>query len=113
MNIFQVVHVYDEDGGFGDAIRCEKVVAVFESEEDAKAFVERFARPHVYDKPYAYLMCGELDIWEINVIQHKDFDLENWNENEFSWNSGYMKDEYEEEDSEDYNPWDEEETEDL
>ena len=96
MKVFQVIHEYELDGGYGDAVGCEEVVAVFENEEDAKAFVKRFARPHIYDKPYDYLTCGELSISEVEIVLHKDFNLENWDKSEFSWNGGGMGKTYKE-----------------
>lgn len=82
--IYQVVHNYDTDGGFGDAIWQRDVVAVFEDLDDAKAFVERFAKPHVYEKPYAYLFCGELEIDEVNIMK-KGVNLDEIDTEDFWW----------------------------
>lgn len=74
--LYQVVHNYDVDGGYGDAIPVSDVIMVFEDIEDAKAFVKRFAKPHVYYIPYAELVCGLLDIIEINVYEKDELDLD-------------------------------------
>lgn len=60
--IFAVIHVYDTDGGFGDAVTQEKVLFVTSDEEMAKKYVEENSNEHVYDVPYDELMCGKL-IW--------------------------------------------------
>jgi len=83
--IYQVFHVYDVDGGFGDAVMRQDIIATFECYEDAKAFVDRFSKPHVYDKPYAKLSCGELVIYESDVVGKGAIDLDNENTNSFWW----------------------------
>ena len=90
--IYQVVHEYDADGGFGDAIWQRDVVAVFENEDDAKAFVERFAKPHVYDKPYDYLCCGSLTINEVEILK-KGANLDEIDAEDFWWLTNKVLDE--------------------
>lgn len=75
MKVFEVYHVYDVDGGFGDAIGTEELVAVFENFNDANDFMEKFRNPHVYESPYSDLTCGDLRIRECKVISHKEFDI--------------------------------------
>ena len=78
MEIYQVIHEYDEAGGFGDAVPEEKVVAVFAKEEDAHAFVEKYAKPHAYEKPYSYLWCGELSVRVMEISNSlEEFETEN------------------------------------
>ena len=62
MKIYNVYHEYDTDGGFGDAIAQSDLVATFATETDAKAFVEKYSKPYVYDRPYAALYCNQLII---------------------------------------------------
>lgn len=76
MEIYQVIHTYDVDGGFGDAVGCEDVIATFEKAEDAEAFVNRYSNGHVYDIPYAELEQGSLYYKAVDIISHKEFDLE-------------------------------------
>jgi len=77
MKTYSVFHNYDVDGGFGDAVSCTDLVAIFESKVDAEAYVEKYSNPHVYDKPYTELWAGELHIEESEIIMHKDFDINN------------------------------------
>ena len=75
MVIYNVYHEYDTDGGFGDAIPESDLVASFAREEDAKAFVEKYSNPHVYDRPYAELWCGKLVVSEAKIITPENFDI--------------------------------------
>lgn len=77
MKVYQVLHGYETDGGFGDAVYCSDVVACFENENDAKAFCEKWDRTHVYEKPYDELECGTLFIQEMEFITHSEFNVEN------------------------------------
>ena len=83
--MYQVVHCYDTDGGFGDAVSEERVVAVFEDEDDAKAFISKFEKPHVYFVPYDELMCGTLEPRELEVISHDSFNIGSVDTSEFWW----------------------------
>lgn len=83
--VYQVEHRYAVYGGFGDAVYTKAIVATFMDEDDAKAFVEKFEKPHVYDVPYAELTCGELYVVPIEVISHKDFDADNFDTSNFWW----------------------------
>lgn len=75
MKIYNVYHVYDIDGGYGDAVREKDFVAAFVSETDAKAFVEKYNAPYVYDEPYNSLCCNEYCIRETEIITHEEFDI--------------------------------------
>ena len=81
--VFQVIHDYDVDGGFGDAVGCSDVIATFKDQKDAEAFIEHFARPIVYDKPYSELHCGELRMEPVQIIEHND--LWKFHKNQFWW----------------------------
>lgn len=76
MKIYNVYHLYDVDGGFGDAVPTSELVATFESKADAESFVEKYHNPCVYDIPYAELYCNAYTIMEMEIIPHKDFDLD-------------------------------------
>lgn len=82
---YQVFHDYDADGGFGDAIPQSKELVCFESEDDAKTFVNRFEKPHVYDIPYAELACGYLRVEKIEAISHEKFDVDKIDTSQFWW----------------------------
>lgn len=88
--IYQVFHSYDVDGGFGDAVEREELIASFENKADADAVVERYSYPHVYDSPYADLMMGLLYVTEVEIIPHAEFDLDSF-ESRFSWTTGYAE----------------------
>ena len=60
--IYEVIHYYDVDGGFGDSVPSNETVGIFSTKEKAEEFVQKYAKPHIYDKPYAYLSCGNLQI---------------------------------------------------
>ena len=65
--IYLVIHCFDVDGGFGDAIPQEEVICGFDNREDANGFVEKYSNPHIYDSPYASLECGILRVEELNM----------------------------------------------
>lgn len=83
--IYQVIHEYDVDGGYGDAVGCEDVIAVFSKKEDADAFVEKYANPHVYDTPYADLCCGKLVVKEMIVLDSIDDFVEEDHKDDLTW----------------------------
>lgn len=84
MKIYQVLHYYDVDGGFGDAIsEVDTVGPLFSSREDAEKFVKKYSAPHVYDEPYAPLRCGYLEIEERELVdKHEPYHVD---EKSFWW----------------------------
>jgi hypothetical protein len=59
---YQVFHVYDVDGGFGDAVKKEKCVGVTEAtQEEIKKFLETWDKPRIYEHPYS-------DLYEHHVV---------------------------------------------
>ena len=64
-SIFGVFHVYDVDGGFGDAIRTQRLICVCISKEEATEVARNFSSEHVYLVPYAELECGKLVVEEL------------------------------------------------
>ena len=67
MAVYIVKHVYEVDGGFGDAIGTEEVLCGFTNKAEAEAFVSAYSKPHVYRRPYDNLTCGELVIEELTM----------------------------------------------
>lgn len=59
--MYGVYHIYDVDGGFGDAVEKEDLICVFENQIDAVNFKCKYENPHVYDDPYTSLFCGKLE----------------------------------------------------
>lgn len=68
--VYAIMHQFDEDGGFGDAVYKEELIVVFEDKKMAETFIEKFQKPHVYDIPYDKLRCGELEIREIAISEN-------------------------------------------
>lgn len=66
--IYGIYHLWQTDGGFGDAVAQEALIGVTDDEEKAKAYVERWSNPHVYDKPYDELHRGELTYAKLKVL---------------------------------------------
>lgn len=100
MSIFGVFHKYDTDGGFGDAIPQKELICIFETLEKAEEFKKKYEDPHVYDRPYAELECGELVIEELPT---------SYDESKFWW---IGVDERDEEDFEGFEDEEDEENED-
>ena len=65
--IYLVKHLYDVDGGFGDAVENEEVIAIYSNKFVAKRFVKKWNNPHVYDEPYESLWCNSLKIEEMEI----------------------------------------------
>lgn len=63
--IYGVYHLYDVDGGFGDAIPQRDLLCVFLNKEEADKFAKQYENEHVYDTPYAPLYCGTMVVEEL------------------------------------------------
>lgn len=75
MTVYIVKHVYDVDGGFGDAIGNEDVLCGFMDKSEAEAFVSKYSNRHVYDRPYNDLECGILVLEELNMTPPKEEEM--------------------------------------
>ena len=75
MSKFAVFHIFDVDGGFGDAIAQKEIICVFDTEEQANAFKAKYEKPHVYDPAHIKrLECGKLEVREFpTTYNEKDF----------------------------------------
>lgn len=82
--VYGVFHLYDEDGGFGDAIRQKDLICIFDSKEKANAFKEKYQNPHEYSEPYDMLYCGELEVRELPTT---------YDETEFWWRDNETEEE--------------------
>lgn len=76
--VYLVLHVFDIDGGMGDAKTNEEVVACFENKDDAYRFVEKYTNKFVYNELHDELWCGELYAEEIHLMDHKDSENTKW-----------------------------------
>ena len=68
--VYAVMHQFDEEHGFGEVVREEEAVAIFEDKKMAEAFIEKFKKPHVYSIPYDRLYCGILEILETPIFEN-------------------------------------------
>lgn len=75
MTIYNVYHIYEVADEYGNAMCADDYVASFESETDAKAFVEKYSKPYVYAKPYQELECNEYVVRPSELITHANFDI--------------------------------------
>ena len=85
--IYQVIHYYDVDGGFGDAIQKEKVLFTTLNKEVAEKFVHKYSNKHIYDTPYNDLYTGELAIKEMPIINK----YEDINQGIIDWGESNIK----------------------
>ena len=77
MKIYIIIHCYDVDGGFGDAIPDETPLFATKSKTKAEAYVAKYSNPEVYASPYADLYHHELRIKEIN-LKEPDINVDPW-----------------------------------
>ena len=70
--VYGVFHCWDDDGGFGDAIRIRDLICIFNSKKKAEAFKEKYQNPHEYSEPYDVLYCGDLQIEELPTTYNTD-----------------------------------------
>ena len=64
---YLVMHEYDIDGGYGDAVHCSDPVALFYTKAEACKYAKKYIDPQIYDTPYCELENGELSIVEIPI----------------------------------------------
>jgi len=65
--MFAIIHYYDVNGGFGDAVGKEEVLGYVETEEDAKEYVARYSNPRTYAIPYSRLECHALGYKKVST----------------------------------------------
>lgn len=70
--MYGIFHIYDVDGGFGDAVSCSDLLFVTDSEEAAEAYAQKWSCQHVYDEPYAELERGLLIVREVPFLTDED-----------------------------------------
>lgn len=83
--VYNVVHLYDVDGGFGDAVPRQETVFTFENREDAETFAKEFQNRHIYNEPYDPLECGRLEVKPVEIITTDDFDVSKFKKEQFWW----------------------------
>lgn len=66
--LFAVFHEYDVDGGFGDAVGTSDFVGcIYATDEEAKAYLEKWDKPKVYAHPYSDLYCFGVKLEEVKI----------------------------------------------
>lgn len=66
--LWAIYHDYDVDGGFGDSIHETEMVGVVQAtEEEIEAFIQKYDKPIIYDKPYDELYCHSVRVEEIEM----------------------------------------------
>lgn len=65
--IYLVLHCYECDGGFGDAISQETIVTAFSSKDKARTYARKWSKRHVYGAPFDELTCGTLRVQKVGV----------------------------------------------
>lgn len=71
--IYGVFHIFDVDGGFGDAVDTEELIGVTSDLSEAERFVEKYSLGGaIYDIPYSALTMGSLEIRELNKLSDKN-----------------------------------------
>ena len=65
MGLYNIYHVYDVDGGFGDAVEQKDFVGFVEATDDEVVeFLAKWDKPEVYDRPYS-------DLYHHHVVAEK------------------------------------------
>lgn len=72
MKAYQIIHCYDVDGGFGDAVHRIETLAIVLSEKNANEYVTKWSNQKVYSEPYDKLYFGKLKIEPIEIIEKID-----------------------------------------
>lgn len=68
MKIYLIQHIYETDGGFGDAIYNEEILGCFLDKAQAEEYVAKWGETqYIYAKPYDYLTYGQLLVKEMNL----------------------------------------------
>ena len=70
--LYVVKHVYDTDGGFGDAIYQEDVLFTTLDKALAESYIAKYSNPVIYDRPYSNLYHGKLELESIPFIHSMD-----------------------------------------
>lgn len=72
MKVYAVNHIYDEDGGYGDAVTCCDTVFITSNEKLAYDYVNKWNHPIIYDTPYAALGAYRFEVEEIDILDTVD-----------------------------------------
>ena len=86
MGLYQIVHMYDVDGGLGDAVTQESVVGIVSAtEKEIEEFLKEWDRPEIYSSPYQdlyrhHVFAKPIDVKSLDeIIPYK----RNWIESDY------------------------------
>ena len=72
-HLYNIFHIYDTDGGFGDAVEKKDFIACVEAtEEEIDEFLEKWDKPRIYDHPYADLREHEVIAKRVDIMDLSD-----------------------------------------
>lgn len=67
---WNIFHQYDVDGGFGDPVATEDLVATVEAtDEEIKEFLRVWNKPEVYSRPYCDLYHHGVQAVEVKMTK--------------------------------------------
>ena len=78
---YVVMHEYDLDGGYGDAICSNEIISIFKNKTQAEEFAKRYENDHVYDTG---LCCGHLSVYALDLFEESEAVPE------YEWVSGWL-----------------------
>lgn len=82
--LYQIFHIYDVDGGFGDPIEQTELVATVEAtEEQIAEFIKTWDKPRVYERPFGalyehHVIAKPVEVCDINGLVPYDPETRDW-----------------------------------
>ena len=82
--LYNIFHVFDVDGGFGDAVKTEKCLGLVEAtEEEIEEFLKLWDKPRIYDHPYSdlyehHVKAEPVKIQELSDLEPYDPATRDW-----------------------------------
>lgn len=70
MKIYLIIHSYDVDGGFGEAVNKEEILFATTNREDAEKYCRKYDKPFIYDSPYADLYTNRIGVREVELMEN-------------------------------------------
>lgn len=70
MKIYLIIHSYDVDGGFGDAVSKEEILFATSNKEDAEEYRRKYNDPCIYESSYEDLYSNEISVREMELYEN-------------------------------------------
>ena len=70
MKIYLIIHSYDVDGGFGDAVSKEEILFATSNKEDAEEYCRKYNDPCIYESSYEDLYSNEISVREMELYEN-------------------------------------------